>query len=199
MKSRMLAVTVSIFLAVSLAASASISASIPAGARAFEVTEAFLKADSAENDGPCPVTVRFSGYISVNGPGTVKYTFTRSDGATGPVEVLTFKAAGAQMVATTWTLGDSIRLPFYTGWQAIKVLSPNELESSREAGKFEIKCLAEAQTGTKIVTTPEPEPSGRADKDSQTKKKEPVGQIEILPRSDKTYKILPDGEIVVGE
>jgi hypothetical protein len=104
------------------------------------VTAASLKADDARPAGPCPVTVNFSGYIKTAGPGTVKYTFTRSDGATAPVFMLEFKEAGTQNVTTSWTLGDATALPEYSGWQAIKILSPNTLESSHETGSFRVAC-----------------------------------------------------------
>ena len=41
---------------------------------------------------------------------------------------------------TDWTLGDLKVLPRYAGWQALKVLSPVEIESSHETGSFEINC-----------------------------------------------------------
>lgn len=109
-------------------------------AQATRVTEVIMKADDATLSGKCPMRVAFTGYITANGPGTVKYTFVRSDGATGPVHSIDFKTAGTQPVTTDWTLGDASALPFYEGWQAVKVLSPNEVESSRETGKFSITC-----------------------------------------------------------
>jgi hypothetical protein len=106
----------------------------------FKVTEVFLKADDGRPTGPCPLRVVFSGYITANGPGAIKYTFTRSDGATGPVYIMEFKKAGTQPVMTDWTLGDSRVLPRYAGWQAVKVLSPVEIESNHDTGSFEINC-----------------------------------------------------------
>jgi hypothetical protein len=106
---------------------------------AFAVTDAILKADNANSTGQCPVTVNFTGYITTNGPGTVKYTFTRSDGAIGPVFTLDFDAAGTKTVNTTWTLG-GVGLMEYAGWQRLKILSPNEIESSAETGSFKISC-----------------------------------------------------------
>src|SRR5437588_9460300 len=107
----------------------------------FRVMEAMLTADDARLSGPCPIKVVFNGYIKTDGPGTVKYTFTRSDGATGPVLTTDFKEAGRQPVSTDWTLGDASVLPHFEGWQAIRILYPNEIESSREVGKVETKCL----------------------------------------------------------
>ena len=106
---------------------------------AFAVTNAVLKADKAEVFGPCPVTVNWTGFITANGPGTVKYTFTRNDGATAPVFTLDFDAAGTKTVNTTWTLG-GVGLMEYKGWQQLKILSPNEIESSAETGSFKMSC-----------------------------------------------------------
>ena len=116
----------------------------------FKVTEVFLKADDGRPTGPCPLRVEFRGYITANGPGAIKYTFTRSDGAAGPVYIMEFKKAGTQPVMTDWTLGDSRVLPRYSGWQAVKVLSPVEIESNHETGAFEINCGG----STGVVTTP---------------------------------------------
>lgn len=109
-----------------------------AAAQKFRVTDVVLKADNP--NGPCPVTLNFTGSISTDSAGTVQYTFIRSDGATGPVQTLDFKAAGTQTVSTSWTLGDAKSLPSYQGWQALRVISPNALESSRETGSFAMKC-----------------------------------------------------------
>jgi hypothetical protein len=105
----------------------------------FAVTEAGLSPDEAKVLGPCPATITFTGYITTNGPGTVTYTFTRSDGARGPAFTLAFKDAGTQAVTTTWTLGGTA-LAAYDGWQAIKILTPNEVESSHETGRFVLSC-----------------------------------------------------------
>lgn len=105
----------------------------------FAVIDANLKPEQFENVGQCPVTVKFTGYITTNGPGTVKYTFTRNDGATAPVFRLDFDAAGTKPVSTTWTLGGP-GLMEYSGWQRIKILSPREFESSIETGSFKVAC-----------------------------------------------------------
>lgn len=115
-------------------------AAVPSLARGFWVTGVSLSADRPSTAGPCPVTVTFSGHVTADGPGTVKYTFLRDDGATAPVFALEFKAAGSQPVETTWTLGDAAALPHYEGWQAVKVLSPNEMESDSSAGAFKVIC-----------------------------------------------------------
>lgn len=113
----------------------------PATGGAFAVTGVTLAPDEAKPSGPCPVRVTFTGRITANGPGTVKYTFVRSDGATGPVFALEFKEAGTQRVTTSWTLGGA-GLPTYEGWQAIRILSPGEAESDRGEGRFQMSCGA---------------------------------------------------------
>ena len=105
----------------------------------FAVIDANLKPEQVQNVGQCPVTVKFTGYITTNGPGTVKYTFTRNDGATAPVFALEFDAAGTKPVNTTWTLGGP-GLMEYSGWQRLKILSPSEFESSVESGSFKVAC-----------------------------------------------------------
>src|SRR2546430_11823932 len=135
----------------------------------FRVIEAMLTADDARLSGPCPIKVVFNGYIKTNGPGTVKYTFTRSDGATGPVLTMDFKEAGRQPVSTDWTLGDAIVLPHFAGWQAIRILSPNSYESN-QAG-FEINCQAGKEKQPNAQ--PDAQPAGGwQDKGAETHQKE---------------------------
>src|SRR5947209_1264121 len=117
----------------------------------FRVTEAFLKTDDARLSGPCPLKVAFNGYITANGPGKVKYTFTRSDGATAPIYAMEFKEAGSQAVSTDWTLGDASALPHFEGWQAIRILSPNELKS--DPALFELTCLRETSPQSRRPNT----------------------------------------------
>jgi hypothetical protein len=106
----------------------------------FRVTEAVLKADEARMSGPCPLKVVFRGFITASGPGTVKYGFTRSDGTRSEAYAMEFKEAGTQAVSTDWTLGDASAMPRYEGWQALQILSPNDMESSHETGSFSINC-----------------------------------------------------------
>lgn len=116
------------------------------------VTSVHLEAD-ARSGNQCPITVNFSGYIKTAGAGPVMYTFTRSDGATAPVYTLNFKEAGMQRVTTSWTLGDA-SVPSYEGWQAIKILSPNVLESSHKTGGFTITCAAAGEASTNTRPNP---------------------------------------------
>jgi hypothetical protein len=69
----------------------------------------------------------------MNGRGTVNYTFERSDGATAPTYTLYFPSAGTKEVSTSWTLGRS-----YSGYQKLKVIAPNSVESSES--RFNLNC-----------------------------------------------------------
>lgn len=100
-----------------------------------------LKADSDTYTGQCPATIKFFGKITVtnisNPPLKVQYKFIRNDGAHAPVNTIIFDKDGSKMVNTTWTLGGS-ELPEYKGWQAIKVVYPQDVESNK--ANFKIKC-----------------------------------------------------------
>ena len=110
------------------------------GKKTFTVTDAVLKADEGKIIRLVSALNQIHRiYITANGPGTVKYTFTRSDGATGPDFTLEFGTAGTQSVNTTWMLGGA-ELIEYKGWQALKILSPNEMESSHDTGSFYLGC-----------------------------------------------------------
>lgn len=97
------------------------------------IIKASLSADPSSYTGPCPATITFKGKISASRPAVVQYRFIRNDGAIAPVKTLTFSAAGSKSVSTTWTLGRD-----YTGWEAIKVISPVEVESNK--ANFSIQC-----------------------------------------------------------
>jgi len=103
----------------------------------LQVTAVSLAANPANYSGPCPGTIKFSGKIVAKGKGEVKYQFFRSDGATGPVMSVVFDGPGSKEISTTWTLGGA-GLPTYTGWEAVRVLSPNSIESNR--ANFTLTC-----------------------------------------------------------
>jgi hypothetical protein len=103
----------------------------------FRVTDATVTASPSDFNGTCPAVITFSGRITTaGGSGTVKYRFFRGDGATGPIEALAFDAPGSKDVSTTWTLGGSGMN--YDGWEAIRILEPNETESAHAS--FRLHC-----------------------------------------------------------
>ncbi|MCJ7663088.1 MAG: hypothetical protein MUO24_02470 [Desulfobacterales bacterium] len=97
------------------------------------IINAALSADPPSYVGACPATINFRGTISTNKAAVVKYKFIRSDGGETPVQTLNFSAAGSKPVSTTWSLGRD-----YTGWKAIKVISPVIVESNK--ANFSIRC-----------------------------------------------------------
>lgn len=98
---------------------------------------ASLAASPANYDGPCPAIIKLSGQIFMKAKGTVRYTFLRSDGMMYPIRELVFEGPGAKPVETTWSLGGNA-VPSYSGWVAIKVLSPIPMESER--AEFDFDC-----------------------------------------------------------
>ena len=73
------------------------------------------------------------------GPATVRYQWVRSDGAGAPVQSVRFTGYGAQRqtVRTSWTLGAD-----YSGWQAVRILSPASATSER--ARFSVDCRTTA-------------------------------------------------------
>lgn len=100
----------------------------------------------------CPAKINFQGSITVRNitrpPLKVQYKFIRSDGANAPIQTLTFNRDGSQPVNTTWTLGGP-GLPSYSGWQAISVIYPQNVESNR--ANFSVQCGAAAQNKPDLV------------------------------------------------
>ena len=111
------------------------------------VTAVVLKADDGRPTGKCPLAVKFNGTVTADRAGVVTYTFTRSDGATGPSYALTFDKAGTMPVSTEWTLGDASVLPHYEGWVAIRIVSPTAMESSHDTGSFVLNCSGAPSKG----------------------------------------------------
>ena len=102
----------------------------------LQVTEAFLQADPPDYSGSCPVRITFSGRISVEGSGTVSYQFLRSDGASAPIQTVTFDGPGSQDLSDTWDLGGAGQA--YSGWESIQIIDPQSLTSNQAA--FSIQC-----------------------------------------------------------
>lgn len=130
----------------------------------FKVIGAKLEADPKHYEGACPTTIKFHGSIETNGPGTVKYIFERSDGGIDTiVKSISFPGAPFHLPIpdTTWTLGGPGMT--YSGWERIKILSPNAGFLSNKA-PFRIKCTGETQPGTPPGTHPGGDnPNGRPD------------------------------------
>lgn len=117
-------------------------------AQDFRVEGAGMEASPTTYNGPCPGTINLRGKIQASAAGKVKYTYVYSDGGSGPEGYLDFEAAGVKYVETTWRLGGA-GLTHFAGWAALRILSPNELESNH--AEFVLDCKPDG-------TTPQPSP-----------------------------------------
>lgn len=104
----------------------------------FRVIETSVRADPFRGSVSCPVEIRFSGRISVaGGGGTVTYRWIRSDGASAPVQTLSFEGPDSKDIETTWTRsGDPAAA--IAGWQAIEIIEPRASNSRR--APFDLVC-----------------------------------------------------------
>ncbi len=87
--------------------------------------------------GECPKIFDFTGKITVDKPGTVSYTWLRSDNASGPIKTLKFTEAGTKTVNTNWTLGGSGK-SYPNFWQQLKIVNPEEKLSNKAS--FSLTC-----------------------------------------------------------
>jgi len=92
---------------------------------------------SSPGGASCPILYNFAGTITTNAAATVTYKWERSDGASAPVQTLSFGGAGSQAVTTSWKLGGSSGST-YNGWERIHVLTPNDVVSNQ--ANFVLTC-----------------------------------------------------------
>ncbi len=104
---------------------------------AYAQISATLISDPETYSGACPADIKFKGTITSEKSGKVQYTFIRSDGVLQPVETLEFIAPGAKEVNAAWTAGGQ-KSQRYEGWEAIRIVYPEALESNKAA--FRLAC-----------------------------------------------------------
>lgn len=124
---------------------AAIFGAAPAQAQDYSAT---LTAAPASYSGKCPADIHFNGSITAKKAGKVQYKFLRSDGAFATIHTLNFEAPGTKNVSTTWTLGGAA-LPTYTGWEAIQIVYPTNVESNH--ANFSVKCETAPQGKPDLV------------------------------------------------
>ena len=118
---------------------ASVAALAPGESPTFRVTKAYLEADPVEFVGHCPTTVKFYGTITVNGPGSVLYSFKRSDGTYVAEPKLVFSDAGSHPVQMSWKVGNYYApTHVYAQWAEISVAQPTMLASNKAT--FSVTC-----------------------------------------------------------
>jgi hypothetical protein len=96
----------------------------------FKVSDVAVTPSVPNHIGNCPFTFTFTGRITVNANGLVKYRWLRSDGAVSPAETIVSRMAGVHTVQKTWTLG-SPGSSYSSLWMAIEILEPNPITSPR--------------------------------------------------------------------
>ena len=92
---------------------------------AFTVTS--VAATASPSVSGCYRTLfNFAGSITANAAGEVHYRWVGSDGGMTAEQSVRFEAAGTKLVATSWELSAP-----GTHWQALRVLTPNAVDSNR--------------------------------------------------------------------
>jgi WD domain, G-beta repeat len=114
----------------------------------IRVARLSLSAEPSSYAGRCPVTVKFTGSISVVGSGgKVKYQLVRSNVGRQPTpaQELTFDAPGVKEVSDTWRVPGvgSVR-----GWATLRILEPQEAESDK--AEFRLQCGRYQETPTSV-------------------------------------------------
>jgi len=115
---------------------------------AVKVT-ATLAADPAKYTGKYPAMIAFKGAITVDGPGEVKYRFTRGDGAILPAQTLRFDAAGTKEVQEFW-----VHAKPYAGWVVLDIIAPVAVSSQKAAFEVGPESGAAAPPANTGATTP---------------------------------------------
>jgi hypothetical protein len=80
-----------------------------------------------------PARVHFTGHISADAPGPVKYTWVRSDRPSTATFTLSFAQAGSLPVTYDWLLKGPA-----DGWVVLQVISPEAANSGKV--RFQVKC-----------------------------------------------------------
>jgi len=107
--------------------------------QSFQAEVDVIRADPYTGTVTCPVTVTFTARISVTqGGGLVSYRWMRSDGASAPVQTLTFGQPGSQDITETWSLGAPGET--LSQWEAVQLLSPASVASQQAA--FNLTCAS---------------------------------------------------------
>ena len=99
---------------------------------------------------PCttPVTFAFTGIITATAPGTVSYRWVYSSGKQGPVQDVTFAAAGDTQVT-----GDTVSTKTAsTGWGEIQMVNPAGKASNKAS--YKLLCASAAAGFSAVASVP---------------------------------------------
>jgi hypothetical protein len=115
---------------------------------AFKVTAVSVSVSEPEYRGFCPHKFTFTGRITVNRAGTVRYTWVRSDNIPRKTYTLVFSQKGSQKVTHTWELGSKAMGTYKDQWAQIVILAPNPVMSKK--AEFDLTCLPQVQMVRKL-------------------------------------------------
>lgn len=116
---------------------------------AFKVRSVSASVSEPEYRGFCPHRFEFTGRITTNREGTVRYRWLRSDGSAYPEKTLVFAAAGTKTVSDHWQLG-GVMGTYRDRWMRIEILAPNSLLSNK--AMFDLECIPQVQMERKFYT-----------------------------------------------
>ena len=93
----------------------------------LRVVDVSLVSSPQEFKGPCPATVSFQGKITVAGsPGQIRYQFVNEQGEATGQGSLQFDSVGTREVQTSRVIGTKGRAETYSGWEELRILSPQQ-------------------------------------------------------------------------
>lgn len=115
---------------------------------AFQVTAVSVSVSEPEYRGFCPHTFTFTGRITANRAGSVRYTWVRSDKLPQKIHTLVFQSKGSKTVKHTWELGGKTMGTFRDRWAMIRILAPNARYSNK--AKFDLTCLPQVRMVRKM-------------------------------------------------
>lgn len=115
---------------------------------AFKVTAVSISVSEPEYRGFCPHKFTFTGRITVNRPGQVRYTWVHSNKLPGKIHTLVFQSKGSKTVKHTWELGSKAMGTYRDQWAQLRILAPNNLFSKK--AEFDLTCLGQVQMVRKI-------------------------------------------------
>jgi len=116
---------------------------------AFKVTGVSLSVSEPEFTGSCPHRFVFTGRITANREGTVRYRWLRSDGSVSGEETLVFATAGVKTVSSYWELGGGMAT-YRDRWMQLEIVAPNSRVSNQ--AEFDLKCIPQVQVERKFYT-----------------------------------------------
>jgi hypothetical protein len=102
------------------------------------VTSVTAGVTPTEYDGLCPKTFRFTGTITVDRGGRVKYQWQHSDGKHKPPQTTYFSGPDAHTVTDLWTLGSNTAF-HYAGHARLRIISPSTVLSGK--AEFTLNCV----------------------------------------------------------